>query len=276
MRVPFCTDDRDFDNHDLSLQQGHFRVTTQHRRSTRLKDQGQNSRVHEASDHALLVVLVPEHRRGEAEQVLAQAVRRSELDRRSVRHTDVWSYDELLAALAAGLGDDPGLAQLRTFVEAAQGLDIQPFAEAELGEPGLRQTDLITVLDRATARCNPAGQRLLPSGSDEQFVWRRHLELRPGWTNLAVGLRHASRDSLSTLQGGTWLRVHRDTPDSALATRRLRDVGEGDVVVDETGHTWLPLVVPPGVAGAAIVDSLAGQIQSVIRVIGGPEPASDR
>lgn len=28
-QVPFCSVDRDFDNHDFPLQQGHFRVTTQ-------------------------------------------------------------------------------------------------------------------------------------------------------------------------------------------------------------------------------------------------------
>jgi len=32
--------DRDFDNHDFPLQQGHFRVATRLPRSTRLKDQG--------------------------------------------------------------------------------------------------------------------------------------------------------------------------------------------------------------------------------------------
>jgi hypothetical protein len=39
-RVPFCSVDRDFDTHDFSLQQGHFRVKTRLSPTNRLEDQG--------------------------------------------------------------------------------------------------------------------------------------------------------------------------------------------------------------------------------------------
>lgn len=41
--MPFCSVDRDFDNRDSPLQQGHFRVTTRPPHSPRLKDQGLSS-----------------------------------------------------------------------------------------------------------------------------------------------------------------------------------------------------------------------------------------
>lgn len=40
MRVPFCSVDRDFSNHDFHLAARHFRVTKRHPRSSRPEDQG--------------------------------------------------------------------------------------------------------------------------------------------------------------------------------------------------------------------------------------------
>lgn len=243
-----------------------------------LKDQGR--RLADEPGDALLVLLVPAHRRPEADRVLAEAVEQGEfVPREGKLHTEVWDYDQLLDALARSLENDPDLAQLRLFIEACEALDIRPFTMTELRSPwGSRAADLITVLDRATSRVNPPGQRLMPSGAHDHYEWRRYLEVVPGWTNIAVGLLRGDQDPPAGLTDPTcvWLRVHRDTPDAQLAGRRLRGRFPKEVVVDDSGHTWLPLRVPPGVGGAAMVDEVATQIEAAVQAVGAPETASER
>ncbi len=216
-------------------------------------------------DDALIGILVPEYRRIEAERVLSAVIGSQATGARSV----VWSYDEVLVAIESGLGASPDLEQLRGFIQACEALDISPFSEAELADTAApRQRDLVALADRATAAVHPAGARLLPGSRGEDYEWRRYLEVTPGGTNIAVGLRLPTPGEIAGPGSRLWLRVHRGTVDAAEASRNLREAYPHTAAIDEnTGHTWLPLVIPTGEAGAVMVSSIVEQIDTAIRTI---------
>lgn len=79
----------------------------------------------------LLAVLAPEARRVEAQAVIT-ACRRLIPDPRVA--FDVWTYDEVVAALDLALPGSADLAQFKGLVQAHRALDIDPFTDADLLE----------------------------------------------------------------------------------------------------------------------------------------------
>jgi hypothetical protein len=212
----------------------------------------------------LVVILVPAYRCGEAALVLDQAL--SMCGQPPIRKA-VWSYDDVLGALAdvrPGSGD---LEQLRGFVAACEALDVKPFTEDELAARAEdRRADLVRVLDQATVSFFASGERVLPSGSDADFSWRRYLEITPGGTNIAIGLRTSS-PRLSEAGGAwAWLRVHPATPGADTAGAVLRDTFPA-ARSEADGSTWLPLEPPAGVAGAVMAARLVEQIEQVVSAL---------
>jgi hypothetical protein len=224
-------------------------------------------------EQGLLVALVPAHRRQEAEQKVASALRALQTtdvsggDAVTLRGA-VWSFDELLQEITPTGGEDPDVAQLAALVVVQQALDIRPFTSDELVRPDeSRRHDLRLIADRVSAAITPAGIRLFPSGQDADFDWRRYVELAPGDTNVAIGVRRPSGDVLPA--GSTsplWLRVHRDTPNAAAAAQRLA-LRYPSTVTGSGGHTWLALEVPTEMGGADLVDELVRQLRQITDVI---------
>jgi hypothetical protein len=213
---------------------------------------------------ALMVVLVPAYRRGEASLVLGEAV--SMCGQPPIR-TAVWSYDDVLDALADALPGPGDLEQLRGFVEACEALDVKPFTEEELAAHAEdRRADLTRVVDQATASLFASGERIAPSGRDAEFSWRRYLGGIPGGTAIAVGLRSSSPGQSETGGAWVWLRIHPETPNAAAAGAVLRD-NFSTARPGPDGSTWLPLDAPAGVAGAAIAARLVEQIDQVISTL---------
>jgi hypothetical protein len=210
---------------------------------------------------ALMVVLVPTYRHGEASLVLGEAL--SICGQPPVR-TAVWSYDDVLGALADVLSGSGDLEQLRGFVEACQALDVKPFTEEELAAHAEdRRADLTRVVDQATVSLFASGKRVQPSGSDTDFSWRRYLEITPGGANIAVGLRASSLGRSEAGGAWAWLRVHPSTPSADTAGAVLRDTFPA-AQSEADGSTWLPLDLPTGVGGAVIMARLVEQIEQVV------------
>jgi hypothetical protein len=212
----------------------------------------------------LVVILVPPYRRGEAALVLDQAL--SMCGQPPIR-TAVWSYDDVLGALADVLPGSGDLEQLRGFVEACEAVDVKPFTEDELAARAEdRRADLARVLDQATVSFFASSERVLPSGSDADFSWRRYLEITPGGTNIAIGLRTSNPGRSATGGAWAWLRVHPSTPGADTAGALLRDTFPA-ARSEADGCTWLPLIVPAGAAGAAMAARLVEQIEQVVSAL---------
>ncbi|WP_214056611.1 hypothetical protein [Nocardioides aquaticus] len=212
---------------------------------------------------SLMVVLVPEHRRREAEDVIAQA-------RRSDNHDllmTVWSYDQVLAALTASLGANPDLEQLRGLIQVSEALDIKPFTQAELDTKcAARHADLVRVVALASSALSNDGRRVLPSRTqDPDFEWMRYVEVNPDKTCIGVGVRR-SPEHLG-VPSWIWVRVHRGTYNAESAGRLLEEVYPGRAALLTDGTTWMPLTVPVGVGGAAMQQALLDQLTEITRVL---------
>jgi hypothetical protein len=129
----------------------------------------------------------------------------------------VWTFDELLQEIAPSGREDPDVAQLAALVAVQQALDIRPFTYDELMWPDQsRRHDLRVIADRASAADACAGNRMLPSGRDADFDWRRHVELVARGTHVAIGVRRHPRDVLPTgwtsPSGCGFTKTHRTPP----------------------------------------------------------------
>jgi hypothetical protein len=217
-----------------------------------------------SGNDALMVALVPAYRRGEASLALDEAL--SMCGRPPIR-TAVWSFDDVLNALADVLPGSGDLEQLCGFVEACEALDVKPFTEEELATHAEnRRADLTRVVDQATASLFASGERIAPSGRDAKFSWRRYLEVIPRGTNIAVGLRSSSPGQSETDGAWVWLRVHPATPNAAAAGAVLRK-NFSTARPEPDGSTWLPLDVPAGAAGEAVAARLVEQVNQVVSTL---------
>jgi hypothetical protein len=230
-------------------------------------------------DQGVLAVLVPAHRREEAEHKLAQALEATGNTSEQVGETvwlrgAVWSFDELLQEISPDESEDPDVTQLADLVAVQEALDIRPFCPHELVNPdGPRRRDLSLIADRVSAAIATASSRLLPSGQDADFEWRRYVELTPGGTNVAIGVRRpVGEEPPDEWPSFLWLRVHRDTSNAEIAVQRLAR-RYPNITRDLHGHTWLALDVPAGVGGAEVVDALITQVEKVAAVIVEAEPS---
>jgi len=116
----------------------------------------------------------------------------------------------------------------------APGTDTLPQTERCLND-----SDLHTLADLVTARLNPSGARLPPSGSDPDFTWRRYVP-GPDGSTLAIGARR-NADQTGDSPALLWLRVHRETENFAAVQTRIRRSSPALVQHDAVGNVWLPL-----------------------------------
>lgn len=230
-------------------------------------------------DRGVLAVLVPAHRRDEAEKKLTHALEvpgeaSEEFGDTVTLRGAVWTFDELLEAISPEESEDPDVTQLADLIAVQAALDIRPLGKHERVRPDdPRRRDLWLIADRVSAAISPSGSRLFPWGQDADFEWRRYVELSPGGTNVAIGVRwHVGEDQTDELTRLLWLRVHRDTPNAEIAAQRLAR-HYPNIIRDIHGHTWLALDVPAGMGGAEVVDTLVTQVEKVAAVIVQAEPS---
>jgi hypothetical protein len=221
---------------------------------------------HDRSDEGVVVLLVPEHRSQEARAVLSK-VEAAEVEaaKSPLLRTAVWNYRQVLDALEEALGADGDVAQLRGLVEICEALDIKPLSPEDLTMASSpRAADLRRVVDFASVSLFDE-TRILPSGSDEHFTWRRYHQV-VGDTHVAIGLRRPEASADASAHGRTWMRVHATTPEAALAGEALKQQCPS-AYTDAAGHVWVPLEVPVGVSGSGMITRVAEQVEAVIAAI---------
>ncbi len=209
-----------------------------------------------------LVLLVPEHRRAEARTALDEALTKGQQSA-----IGVISWDDVLRVLQDAALAPPVQVDLAADVWQLSGLcatygarDIRPFTADELNAWPARLPDLEVLVDRVSARLSQ--RRLYPLGREKDATGDSHGHYRryicgdegPDGATMSVGVRRP-RQGWST---PVCIRYHRDTPGFQDALRRLRSAGM-DVVLAQRGHAYVPLEVPAGVGGAAVVDALVQQ-----------------
>lgn len=203
----------------------------------------------------LLVVLAPAARRAEALGIVARC---RDMTTRTVS-LDVWTYDDVLAALEAALPASGDVAQLRGLVRAHNATDVEPFDDEDLLEPhDARRDDVWWVVDHASFGVH--GTRM-PSGSDWSLHRRRYLPVGQYDVALAVGVGRKG-----PLEGESrpwaWLRLTGGDGYGRIARRALvRIRPDAQDVADET---WLPLDVETGVHGSVAAERLRVRLESFV------------
>jgi hypothetical protein len=208
-------------------------------------------------DSALLVVLVPEVRRKEGESVVDAY--RAGHPAASVK-VAVWTYDDVLRELEAGLPGSPDVAQFRGLVLAARALDILPMTEAELIDDNpVRRQDIWRVVDSASFGLFG---RNSPSGSDGSLENRRYVTLVPYEIALAVGVGRKPRGREGQSQPWAWLRLPDSSSFAKVGQPVLERMRPGETSRDPEG-VWLPLRLPVGEPGSIMIQQVRAEIEVV-------------
>jgi hypothetical protein len=215
-----------------------------------------------SEDEALVVVLVPEYRRREAEAILRAVTESQDWPGPQTQGT-VWSYYDVMQALVAAV-DHRDVQQLGGLVEACEAMDIKPLEPKDLlNSENRRVADIQAVLDQATSTFFE-GRRTYPGDSDRHFAWRRYVEVLPEWTHIAVGIRLANAPAARLW---AWVRVHASTPGATAAGEVLRRMWPETTARDREGNCWLSLSLPVGVSGATMVREVTTQIDAVLSAL---------
>lgn len=229
----------------------------------------------------VLVVLVPDRRRLEAERVLGNvnATWGVEAPAEASRtRTTVVTWPELLDAwdaVTSGEADlvavNADVVQLRGLCEALTGFVIEPF-DLELASGGwLARLDDLRKLSDAVTR---AFGDVNPTADETKlgYVSRRYF-LAGGpssRTSLAVGVQARFAE-----QGMTplWARLHRKTPGFEAARSLISASPLGSAAREDHGHLWLPLLLEPHLPGSAQVEPLVAQVEAILSVLRSSSPS---
>lgn len=222
-----------------------------------------------------LALLVPTHRRTEAQQVLDAAKPTTGIA------LAVLTWDEVIGALRDATVDDLELSddvrQFEGLCETYGAKDIQPFTSDPAATWPARLKDLEVIVDRVTAQLST--DRLLPIGREKDATpdgrgyYRRYISGERGQegTWMSVGVRQP-RPGFST---PLWLRYHARTGGLGDARRRLLATDLGAQVA-KRGHVYVPLHIPAGVSGAEVVRQVQDQVKRVhSEALGRPWPLND-
>ena len=217
---------------------------------------------------AALVLLVPEHRRAEAQAALASV--------QSGVASAVVTWDEVASAFRGVSDGDPFLMhdvrQFEGLCETYGAKDIRPLTTDELREWQSRLDDLKVLIDRVSSELSI--RRLLPLGREHDMTrdavgfYRRYVsgDHGPDGATMAIGVRKPRPGH----QSPVYVRYHLRTRDFPAAKQRLL-ASELPVDIAERGHAYVPLEVPTGVSGAEVVRRLVEQARQVHRVALGRE-----
>jgi hypothetical protein len=209
-------------------------------------------------DGGLLVVLAPASRRSESWRVI-------DVCRETLRDApvafDVWTYDEVIAALEAALPDSADVAQLSGLVRAHDALDVAPLSAADLLEGNLaRFEDVWRVVDGSSFGI---GGTRWPSGADTTLARRRYVTIGTYAVGLAVGVGRRPEATAGESRPWAWIRLGGTDSFARVARRALSDLRPDSVTFDGT-DSWLPLEIPTGVYGSDAVDQLRADLTGLV------------
>ena len=225
----------------------------------------------------VLILLVPERRRAEAQRVLEAAIQTWSAEVGEVAErvrSAVVSWDELLSAWEEAAPADGGpqsvaadVAQLRALCDVLSGLVIESFEiESATGAWLTRLDDLRRVSDalsRRVGEVNPIADEA-PIG----YLGRRYF-LAGGpapRTSLAIGVQARFAEEGET---PLWARLHRDTPGFLEARSMVLKTSLGAATRDDHGHLWIPLILPPELSGLLLLEALEEQVLAITAVLRG-------
>ena len=181
-------------------------------------------------------VLLPKSRRTEGEQLLREYQRRDPDGLVAIGRVrvDLWTYDDVQAALEGHLPGSPDVAQFRGLVQASNALAVFPLTKSELlDDDPTRRQDIWRVVDAASFGL--FGKRL-PSGSD--WVW-------------------------SSAGTSSWCPIRWGWPFSRVARSVLEDRGAGRASRDSDGSCWLPLEIPTQASGSVMIEQVRAEIETI-------------
>ena len=217
----------------------------------------------------LLVVLVPAARKLEAIGVVEVARRlgarraaEGGKEPRSIEGVplDVWTYDDVTAALESHLPASSDVAQFKGLVGALRALDIFPLNQAELTDDNpARREDIWRVVDSASFGL--FGKRM-PSGKDWGLEQRRYVVLDPYPIGVAAGVGRTRRAEGGEPRNWAWLRVNQSSSFSSAVQSALEGLRPGSFTHDEDGY-WLPLHLPTGVSGSEMIRTVREEIETI-------------
>lgn len=220
-------------------------------------------RSHLADMDGLLVILLPEARRLEAERIKQKAMDDYwEIGPSGPIRIDIWTYDEVLNALHAHLPASSDVAQFKGLVGSVQALDIYPVSPEQLLD-GTRSEDIWRVVE--TASFGLFGT-ILPTGTGwSGFARSRYVATPPYDVGMAVGV---GRNGQPDGQSWAWIRVPKRGSYSWVAHSVLEELRPGETSLDETA-LWTPLRIPTGIPGSMMIQAVREEIESVASAIAG-------
>lgn len=234
-------------------------------------ERDQARRLAAAGTAAILTVLVPTERLGDARNLLNKAY---------PERTDTWwfitpkqhaivaSWDEVLDALelTSPVGATAcDLRQLRGMVMALGGLGVPPLSLADLGpEWEIRRRDYESIVDRLTRILTPGP--LMPFGTESTGYRRRYVLVSENSAPYySIGLRPPPPGATET---PVWLRFHSKTPGFGQVRAALSRSNLSRALVEEGGHIWYGLKPPIEVGGSALIADLAAQVHLLLAAAG--------
>lgn len=228
-----------------------------------LLESGQLADYAGAAPEALVVVLVPENRRDEAQRALDPVV--ADRSRSGV----VLTWEQVCDALVDAGADACDVAQLRALCRAAASVDVAALREGDLGAGrDHRLDDLDRIAEQVTQQLHDllGARRVNPTGRWGGGFIGKYRFVEPTGSRgvtFAVGVR-AHEQAPDT---PFWMRWHRDTGRDAgvvdAIEERLRQHNQTATREEDHGHLWMPLHPPLGVGGQEIVRQLVDQARKL-------------
>ena len=237
---------------------------------------------------AVLVVLVPRHRRVEVKDQLADWYAANGegpwmLPGDRPVHLVLLHWDEVIATLehVAHVYPASDVAQFASLYRALNGYDILPLADtADILAWREREPAFVALVDRVTRQLSrpdkvmPMGVELLgqaPVGAQDAGYRRRYMSrpLNGKRPCFSIGVR----DPFAGFETPIWLRVDPQTGRQfPLLRQRLREADKaGRVRLVESGEAlWVPLFVPLNADGEQMVAALVEQSEAFIQVAYAP------
>jgi len=231
---------------------------------------------------SVLLVLVPRTRIAEAAGVTAAAFEQSGSGPWRVTNgrpsggvvISVISWDELFVALQSGRTErfQYELEQLQSMYYELSSDFIAPLASDEdLRQWTSSDTDFVKLVDQVTRRLTKEhrlypmfGELLEPVPPEGEPGEYRLRYVCPCVDDTASCYSIGVRDSFAEWLTPIWMRFHKDTGNFRLIRQRIESPELRSL--ESGGHIWIPLDVPPNVAGEQMVEALVGQAEEVIRV----------
>lgn len=218
----------------------------------------------------LLVLLVPARRIGEARDQLAAW---RGVSKQSTVVSVQLAWEDVLECLDGACGENrrDDLRQFKALYHALMSISIGPFEPGTPGEQWAEQRDelvqLVEAVSRALTREFRPGDRVLPIHCVGEYLKHRAVYDPTAETWFCLGLW---RPPLQPMHPDiVWIRFQPEAPYFDEITRRLNESVYEPGLVLEDAYLWLPIPLPPDLAGEPLVKAVAELVRNALNVAWG-------